>query len=112
MAAFLEWLRNSGNVRASCQASGVPRSTIYHWRNKFVTFRKLWDEAMDDACDILQAEAWKRAIDGESDRLLIFLLKAHKPEVYSERYQLEHTGQAQDGAIVVRFEGNIDPGKL
>ena len=95
MDRFLEKLRNSGNVRLSCKAAGVPRRTIYNWREKWTTFRDDWDEAMEEACDILEGEAWKRAVDGGSDRLLMFLLKAHKPDKYKERTEVEQKGKLE-----------------
>jgi len=88
MDRFLEKLRNSGNIRLSCHAAGIPRQTAYNWRNKYATFRDEWDEAMEDACDILEAEAWKRSVDGQSDRLLMFLLMAHRPDKYKERHDI------------------------
>jgi hypothetical protein len=42
---------------------------------------------MQDACDILEGHARARAI-ASSDTLLIFLLKAHRPEVYRERIDI------------------------
>lgn len=85
MDRFLERLRNSGNVRAACKAAGVPRRTVYRWRHRFVTFRDEWDEALEDACDILEGEAWNRALKKKSDRLLMFLLKAHRRHLYGDR---------------------------
>jgi len=107
MDRFLDRLRNSGNVRASCKAAGVPRRTIYNWRSKWVTFADEWDDALDDACDILEAEAWKRAVDGQSDRLLMFLLKAHRRAVYGDVIQ-----QEQSGEVTVRFVSNVDDDNL
>lgn len=92
MDRFLEKLRNSGNVRLSCHAAGIPRRTVYNWREKWATFRDEWDEAMEDACDILEAEAWKRSIDGQSDRLLMFLLTAHRPDKYKDRHDITTDG--------------------
>lgn len=85
MKLFLEKLRNSGNIRLSCRAADVPRSTVYYWRRKFRTFEDAWDEALEDACDILEGEAWKRAVEDKSDRLLMFLLKAHRRVMYGDR---------------------------
>ena len=101
MDEFLERMRKSGNVYLSCAAAGIPRRTAYRWRDKWATFAEKWDEAKDDAVDKLDAEAWKRATDGASDRLLMFLLKAHKPEVYSPVQRLKHEGTGEDGAIIV-----------
>lgn len=93
MDAFIARLRDSGNVRAACQAADLPRSTAYHWRNKFKTFSDRWDDAMEDACDVLELEAWRRAMKENSDRLLMFLLKAHRPEKFKNRTQTELTGE-------------------
>ena len=103
-------MKNSGNVRASCSAAGISRSAAYVWRNRFKTFAKEWDEAKDDAVDALDLEAWKRATEGASDRLLMFLLKAHKPSVYNPvtRSELELGGKGKGGAITVQLVG-IDP---
>ena len=101
MDRFLGALRNSGNIRAACGKAGVPRSTAYAWRNKWVTFKAEWDEAKEDACDILEGEAWKRATKGKSDGLLIFLLKAHRSSVYvpvqRSEVKAEHSGEVKTG---------------
>jgi len=101
MAEFLAKMRATGNVYLSCEAAGIPRSTAYYWRNKYKTFSDEWDAAKEDAVDKLDAEAWRRATTGQSDRLLMFLLKAHKPEVYSPVRRIEHSGTGEGGAIVV-----------
>jgi hypothetical protein len=58
-----------------------------------------WDEALEDACDILEAEAWKRARD-KSDLLLIFLLKAHRPAKYRETTRHEIDARLAATAIM------------
>jgi len=102
---FLEKLRNTGNVRLSCEAAGIPRRTAYYWRNKWATFEDAWNEALDDACDRLQAEAWRRAIEEGSDRLLMFLLKAHRSEVYNPPQRQEITGSDGGPLVVVNWDG-------
>ncbi len=102
MDRFLEKLRNSGNVRLACHAAGIPRRTVYNWRNKYSTFRDEWDEAMEDACDILEAEAWKRSIDGQSDRLLMFLLTAHRPDKYKERHDITTGGEKLSSILEIK----------
>lgn len=101
MDRFLEKLRDNGNVRASCKAAGVPRRTVYNWRDKWLTFRTEWEDALEDACDVLEAAAWKRAVDDQSDRMLMFLLKAHRPSKYKDRIATELTG-AGGGPIAYR----------
>ena len=86
MDRFLAKLRDSGNIRLSCRAAGIPRRTVYDWREKWKTFAAEWDEALEDACDVLEGTAWKRAVDS-SDRLLMFLLKAHRREKYGDKVE-------------------------
>lgn len=103
--AFLTALRNSGIVRAACQAAGVARTTVYERRAEHPSFAEAWDEALSEAVELLEAAAWQRAAKGTtrekgvyyrgkpiatekiteySDTLLIFLLKAHKPGMYRD----------------------------
>lgn len=107
---FIAALRNSGNVRASCQAAGVERSTAYRAYMASPEFAGRWDEALEEAVDTLEAAAWSRARDGVvrhepimyqgekvaekviteySDSLMTLLLKAHRPERFRERFDVE-----------------------
>jgi predicted MPP superfamily phosphohydrolase len=80
---FLKVLRNTANVRAACEKAGVTRQAAYKSRNASEEFRAQWDEAIEDAVDVLEAVAQDRARK-TSDTLLIFLLKAHRPDKYRE----------------------------
>lgn len=107
---FINALRNSGNIRASCQAAGIARDTAYKARSASAEFAAQWDEALEEAIDTLEAAAWSRARDGVtrrdpimyqgqkvsekvvteySDTLMTLLLKAHRPEKYRERFDIE-----------------------
>lgn len=109
--AFIEALSARGNVSEACKASGVARRTVYEWRDDDAVFAKMWDDALDQAADTMEREAWRRAVEGTdkpvfhqgqevgaireySDTLLIFLLKAVRPEKYRERQQVEQSGTA------------------
>src|SRR5689334_17255625 len=85
---FLELLSESGNVRASCAALDLCRSTLYEWRRHDADFAAAWDSALERGADGLEDEARRRAMAG-SDLLLIFLLKALRPEKYRERSQVD-----------------------
>jgi len=90
-AAFIAALRNSGNVRASCLAAGIARKTAYVWKDRWATFAAEWAEALEDSCDVLEAEARRRGMS-ISDRLLMFLLKAHRPEVFGDKQEVKISG--------------------
>jgi AcrR family transcriptional regulator len=97
LAVFLETLSETGHVTKSAAAAGIPRRTVYNWRRDDEGFRQQWDEAAELGTDALVDEAVRRGKDGTlrpvyqrgkevgtirefSDTLLIFLLKARRPE--------------------------------
>lgn len=102
---FLTELRASGNVRQACEAAGIRRTAAYDYRDDEPAFRAAWDEAMEDACDELEKIARERA-SRMSDTLLIFLLKAHRPEKYRERFDHQHSGKG-GGPIVLNITEEI-----
>ncbi|MEX0755882.1 MAG: hypothetical protein WD739_09450 [Actinomycetota bacterium] len=108
-ARFLEVFRDTGNVRLAAQEAGVNRTTVYFARNNDREFRITMDEARDDAVDLLEAEAWRRATKGGSDTMLTFLLKANNPEKYRERHAFEHSGP---GGAPIKVETEDPVAKL
>jgi hypothetical protein len=74
-------------------------------------FAAAWDEAIEEARDLLQAEAWQRALK-RSDVLLIFLLKAYRPEKYGDRMSLRHAGKIDltklSDAELERYAARLD----
>lgn len=93
-APFLSALRNSANVRASCEAAGISRQAAYKHRDGHERFRNEWNSAIDEACDLLEFVARKRAME-TSDTLLIFLLKAHRPTLYRDRLSIDLPTEAE-----------------
>lgn len=109
MDRFLDRLRVSGNVFLSCKAAGVSRRTVYNWRNRWATFRDEWDDALEEACDILEMHAWKRATEGQSDKMIMFLLKAYRPQRFKENLRIEVS--EIDNAIEQELARLADTGK-
>lgn len=100
--AFLTTLAETGNVSEAARACEVSRSHAYALKMTDTDFAAKWVDALESATDVLEAEARHRAVDGVeqphfhqgqitgsvrkySDSLLIFLLKAHRPEKYRDR---------------------------
>lgn len=101
------WPRNSGNVRATCRAAGVDRSTVTKARQQDPRFRAQWNEAMEDAIDTLQAIARQRDTTGQSDRLLEVLLRAHAPE-FADRLKVDVCAEVRRvGAELGKSEAEI-----
>lgn len=90
---FLARLKDTCNVRASCEKAGVSRGVAYVQKARDQEFSKAWDAAIDDGVDMLEFVARQRAIRPEapSDLLLIFLLNAHRPEKFARRIKVDVT---------------------
>src|SRR5262245_48741976 len=83
-AAFLAFLAETGNVSEAARAAGIGRRTAYHWKKTDEVFAEAWDDAEQALVDRLEQVARERAIDG-SERMLVVLLKALRPEKYADR---------------------------
>lgn len=102
---FLAVLRKTGIVAKACKEAGITYKQAYHRRNTDDEFAMEWRMALDEAIESLEEAAWTRARDGVkvlkpiyaggkyvgdqeitqySDTLLMFLLKAHKPQMYRD----------------------------
>jgi hypothetical protein len=126
LSAFLEALSLTANVTESCKRAGFGRDYAYEVRGKDTNFARRWDSALEEACDRMELEARRRAVDGiprlkfhqgiaildpatgspyieyeYSDGLLTTLLKAHRPDKYRDRQEVEHKGDI--GVSVVRI---------
>ncbi len=77
-------------------------------------FAAQWRKALEEGTDLLDAEARRRAVTGVdkpvyykgkvvgsitkySDRLLMFLLKAHRPQKFRDGGKVKHTGATAIG---------------
>ncbi len=104
---FLDVLSTTGIVLSACRAASIGRTTAYAARGKDARFAASWDEALDEAADRLEQEAWRRAYKGVkkpvfgslgyrkgsgqigsireySDTLMIFLLKGARPQKFRD----------------------------
>lgn len=102
---FLDLFAQSGNVMLSARGAGVDRTTPYRFRNEDERFRVAWEEADEASTQVLEAEARRRAM-AQSDRLLVFLLKARRPATYRENYRVEHVG---DGGGPIQTAAVVPP---
>ena len=100
---FLEGFAATGSISTASDHAGVSRRTHLTWRAKDKAFLAACEIALEIACELFEREAMRRAKDGVlvpvyqggkevgairrySDLLLIFLLRAMKPEKYRDGY--------------------------
>ena len=98
--------------------AGFGRRSAYGWRDDDESFAADWEAAVETGTDLMEDEMRRRAIDGidepkfhdgqvcgyvrkYSDTLLIFALKARRPDKYRERSEIAHTGK---GSVVVNMD--------
>ena len=99
--AVLDAYAMYGTIAKACEVAGVPRSEHYRWL-KGKRYAARFAEAEEQSIQALETEARRRALVGTekplfhkgnqighvpvfSDSLLVFLLKAKRPEVYRDR---------------------------
>jgi len=110
MDKLIQCLRQYGNPTRAAQAAGITRSLAYRWRSLYPGFAKVWTMAMNMAIDDLETEARRRAFEGVlkpagwykgkaggkvreySDLLLMFLLKAYRPDKFKDRIEASGAG--------------------
>lgn len=121
-SVFLDSLANTLSVTKACAACRISRPYAYQHRSTHPNFAKAWDDAIDQAVDLAEAEMYRRAVEGiakpvtvagkrevireYSDVLLIFALKAHRPEKYRDRIQVDTW---RDKIIDGLRSGKVDP---
>lgn len=114
---FIEALAAAPNVSGACLLAGIGRTTAYDERKRSVDFAARWDETLDSALDVAEAELYRRAVHGVrkpvyqqgtrvgyvqeySDTLLIFMLKCRRPDVYRDQQKIEvHGGVTVDHVV-------------
>lgn len=117
-AVFFGALAAGDVITKAADKADYSRSRVYEWRKTDTKFSAAWDEAIEAAIQRLEEEADRRAVEGEpdlvihngnvvmvedpvtkektplirrkrSDVLLIFRLKALRPEMYRERVDMK-----------------------
>lgn len=107
---FLKHFAETRSVARALELTPVDRSTAYTARKTDPEFGAAWLEVEDAMVDEMEAEAYRRAVEGVSkpvvsagkyvtdvteysDSLLQFLLRHRRPDVYRERTEVQHSGE-------------------
>lgn len=119
---FLAALRLTWSVKDAARAIGVRRETPYRWRARDKAFAEAWDEVLERGTAALEGQALQPdpqgrqglvsqdGTEGEvmgrpNDRLLMCLLKAHRPERFKKREGLEHPKERGDTGTREAIDG-------
>jgi len=110
---FLIAFKEHGTVTAACEKAAIGRATAYEARSD-KEFAEAWDQIEAETTDAMEREAYRRAVEGVekplvsagklvttatefSDGLMMFLLKARKPDTYRENVKVEATATVKHG---------------
>ena len=116
---YLHALERTGTLTSACKAARIRFGTVYVWRETDLEFSLAEQAARNAFADGLEEEAIRRARLGVlrpvyqmgqrvgftqeySDSLLLALLKAHRPDKYRERVDL-------NVAPVIKQVAGFDP---
>lgn len=115
MARFLAAFAATGRLGTACRAVGLGNQALENARERFPDFDEAIDEAYQEFTDRLHEEAVRRAVDGwdepvfyqgevvgyirrKSDRILEMLLKAHIPDKFRDK--LDVNASVTGGVLV------------
>ncbi len=119
---FLQRLSETGNVTDAAGHSGLNRCALYRARANNRAFGMAWEKAVELGTAALEDEAVRRAAEGwldpvfyqgkecgrvrrYSDGLLMFLLKARRPEAFKDRTAVEHQGELTLERVLAEIDG-------
>ena len=90
--------------------AGVPQPTASLWRARSPEFQQMLAAAEERRIQLLEAEAWRRAVGG-SDTMLIFMLKAARPAalLVAMRHKQERAKEAGETVDAEYTEVADDP---
>ena len=84
---FIAALADQGTVYHAAQAAGISRQTAYRWHREDPEFADQWDEAIENAVDVVESTIYQQAVGGNT-LAGIFYLKAHRP-IYRDRLNID-----------------------
>src|ERR1044071_1106286 len=76
---FIAALTAQGTVFHAAQAAGISRQTAYRWHREDPDFADQWDEAHENAVDVIESVIYQKALSGDVIAA-IFYLKAQRPK--------------------------------
>jgi len=86
---FLQRFSDFGTVHATAKAIGVHFSTAFYWIKRNENFARCYELAKEAYTQKLELELYRRSLNANaskmSDVLLMFTLKARRPDIYREK---------------------------
>ena len=111
--AFFANIAAGMTITPAAVEAGYSRSRVFQYKIDDEEFASRWHEASEDATERMETEADRRGVEGVlepvfhkgvevgyirkfSDTLLIFRLKAKRPQVYRDNARVEHSNDPEN----------------
>ncbi len=102
-------LHEKPSVAAACRRVRISRKTYYNWRKSQDGFAAMVDAAKNEGLDAAEDALIERGMKSDTTAL-IFMLKAHRPDVYKERFSGELTGKDGGPIAVTQIRDHVPTG--
>lgn len=100
---FINAFRESGNITLSCQISGMSRQSVKYHRDVDEDFSREYDEALEEASDLLEKEAHRRGVRGIDKPV------TYQGKIMYERYPEDWPDKEKAGKYRTDFLGEPIP---
>tara|TARA_Y100000310_G_scaffold344164_1_gene455470 strand:- start:2358 stop:2762 length:405 start_codon:yes stop_codon:yes gene_type:complete len=102
---FVNTFKTLPIVRVATRSAGVSREAVRLALENDPEFAKDVEDAKEEGIEGLEIKAWEDSRKERGERILMFLLKSLKPEVYGDKswQQLEH--QVSGGKFTIKLAG-------
>ena len=77
-ALFLVTLEATANVAAACRAANISRQTAYRHKGEDALFAEVWEDALENAVDRVEANLFRIATDEDNVQAIQLIMKAHR----------------------------------
>jgi formate dehydrogenase maturation protein FdhE len=106
---YISMYREIPIVRVAAQVAGINRTTVTRALQNDDEFARQIAEARDEGVERLESVAWQLAQTNE--RVLMFMLKSHKPDMYGDKQKLDATISTKKFTIKLSDDPDILNGK-
>lgn len=90
---ILKALARGGSYSLAADAAGLGRTALHAWLNDDEAFKAECLDAIEQGTDRLEDEAVRRAVEGNSDTMLIFMLKGRRRDKWGDKQTITHSGE-------------------
>ena len=70
---FIAALTVHGTVYHAAQAAGISRQTAYRWQREDPEFADAWEEAHENAVDVVESTIYQQAVGGNTLAAIFYL---------------------------------------